>query len=60
MVTGLSKNLRLCLLRVINIAIRRNIVHRHEPPVTDKPVKVLLHDADRGFVVVEKPGSIVS
>ncbi|TCD64780.1 hypothetical protein EIP91_003640 [Steccherinum ochraceum] len=35
-----------------------NVVHRHEPPVTDKPVKVLLHDAEREFIVVEKPGSI--
>ncbi|THH29543.1 hypothetical protein EUX98_g4651 [Antrodiella citrinella] len=35
-----------------------NVVHRHEPPVTDKPVKLLLHDPEREFIVVEKPGSI--
>ena len=37
----------------------RNVVHRHEPPVTDKPVKLILHDTEREFIVVEKPGSIV-
>jgi len=37
----------------------RNIVHRHEPPVTAKPVKILHHDAERGFLVIDKPGSIV-
>lgn len=36
-----------------------NVVHRHEPPVTAKPVKVLLHDIEREFIVVDKPGSIV-
>lgn len=36
-----------------------NVVHRHEPPVTAKPVKVLLHDTEREFIVVDKPGSIV-
>ncbi|KAH9485609.1 hypothetical protein JR316_0002519 [Psilocybe cubensis] len=35
-----------------------NVVHRHEPPVTSKPVKVLLHDVEREFIVVDKPGSI--
>ncbi|CAA7260504.1 unnamed protein product [Cyclocybe aegerita] len=35
-----------------------NVVHRHEPPVTSTPVKVLLHDAEREFIVVNKPGSI--
>ncbi|TFK65564.1 tRNA-pseudouridine synthase [Pluteus cervinus] len=35
-----------------------NVVHRHEPPVTSTPVKVLLHDTERGFIVVDKPGSI--
>jgi hypothetical protein len=37
----------------------RNVVHRHEPPVTSTPVKVLLHDENRQFIVVDKPGSIV-
>ncbi|KAF8911557.1 tRNA-pseudouridine synthase [Gymnopilus junonius] len=35
-----------------------NVVHRHEPPVTATPVKVLLHDVEREFIVVDKPGSI--
>ncbi|KAL1702828.1 pseudouridine synthase [Schizophyllum commune] len=35
-----------------------NVVHRHEPPVTSTPVRVLLHDTERGFIVVNKPGSI--
>ncbi|KAJ7591618.1 pseudouridine synthase [Mycena floridula] len=35
-----------------------NIVHRHEPPVTAAPVKVLSHDVEREFIVVDKPGSI--
>jgi hypothetical protein len=37
----------------------RNVVHRHEPAVTSRPVKVLLHDNEREFIVVDKPGSIV-
>jgi 23S rRNA-/tRNA-specific pseudouridylate synthase len=36
-----------------------NIVHRHEPPVTSKPVKILLEDREREFIVIDKPGSIV-
>ncbi|KAK7052854.1 hypothetical protein VNI00_004173 [Paramarasmius palmivorus] len=36
----------------------RNVVHRHEPPVTATPVKVLQEDKDREFLVVDKPGSI--
>ncbi|KAG5653792.1 hypothetical protein H0H81_010462 [Sphagnurus paluster] len=35
-----------------------NVVHRHEPPVTSTPVKVILHDVERKFLVVDKPGSI--
>ncbi|KAJ7744694.1 pseudouridine synthase [Mycena metata] len=35
-----------------------NIVHRHEPPVTSTPIKILLHDVEREFIVVDKPGSI--
>ncbi|KAF7290074.1 PseudoU-synth-2 domain-containing protein [Mycena chlorophos] len=35
-----------------------NIVHRHEPPVTSTPVKILQHDVEREFIVVDKPGSI--
>lgn len=37
----------------------RNVVHRHEPPVTSTPVRVLFQDKDRDFIVVDKPGSIV-
>ncbi|KAF8885998.1 tRNA-pseudouridine synthase [Infundibulicybe gibba] len=35
-----------------------NVVHRHEPPVTSTPVKVLHHDVEREFIIVDKPGSI--
>ncbi|KAG8827734.1 hypothetical protein FRC19_000743 [Serendipita sp. 401] len=35
-----------------------NIVHRHEPPVTSIPVKVLQVDRERDFIVIDKPGSI--
>ncbi|KAF9651641.1 pseudouridine synthase [Thelephora ganbajun] len=35
-----------------------NVVHRHEPPVTDKPVKIIHHDAEGEFIVIDKPGSI--
>lgn len=38
----------------------RNLVHRHEPPVTGTPVKILLQDDAREIIVVDKPGSIVS
>lgn len=37
----------------------RNFVHRHELPVTGTPVRVLHHDVEREFIVVDKPGSIV-
>jgi hypothetical protein len=36
-----------------------NVVHRHEPPVTSKPVKILHEDREREFIVIDKPGSIV-
>ncbi|KAF5375500.1 hypothetical protein D9615_009184 [Tricholomella constricta] len=36
-----------------------NVVHRHEPPVTSTPVKVIFHDVERQFIIVDKPGSIV-
>ncbi|KAF5353172.1 hypothetical protein D9757_012640 [Collybiopsis confluens] len=35
-----------------------NVVHRHEPPVSSIPIKVLLEDNEREFIVVDKPGSI--
>ena len=37
-----------------------NVVHRHEPPVTSRPVKILHEDKERDFIVIDKPGSIVS
>ncbi|MBW0512561.1 hypothetical protein O181_052276 [Austropuccinia psidii MF-1] len=35
-----------------------NILHRHEPPVTGDPVKILHRDDEKGLLVVEKPGSM--
>ncbi|KAJ3807312.1 pseudouridine synthase [Lentinula aff. lateritia] len=35
-----------------------NVVHRHEPPVTATPIRILLEDNEREFIVVDKPGSI--
>lgn len=35
-----------------------NIAHRHEPPVTAEPVRILHRDDVRGLLVVEKPGSM--
>ena len=46
------------VLSVTKLAVR-NIVHRHEPPVTSTPVRVLLVDKEREFLVIDKPGSIV-
>lgn len=37
-----------------------NIVHRHEPPVTSIPVKVMKVDTEKELIVIDKPGSIVS
>ncbi|KAF9021528.1 pseudouridine synthase, partial [Hymenopellis radicata] len=38
--------------------LMENVVHRHEPPVTSTPVKVIYEDKERQFIVVNKPGSI--
>ncbi|KDQ11979.1 hypothetical protein BOTBODRAFT_113538 [Botryobasidium botryosum FD-172 SS1] len=35
-----------------------NMVHRHEPPVTSNPVKILHVDEVNEFIVIDKPGSI--
>ncbi|KAG6918886.1 hypothetical protein DXG01_010950 [Tephrocybe rancida] len=43
---------------ILNGDCIQNVVHRHEPPVTSTPVKVILHDVERQFIVVDKPGSI--
>ena len=52
-------SISLFVLVFIFINITRNIVHRHEPPVTSRQVKILQHDVEREFLVVDKPGSIV-
>lgn len=36
------------------------MVHRHEIPVPSTPVKILHRDDEHGFIVIDKPGSIVS
>ncbi|EIN04209.1 pseudouridine synthase [Punctularia strigosozonata HHB-11173 SS5] len=33
-------------------------MHRHETPVTSAPVRILHHDKERQFIVVDKPGSL--
>ncbi|KAJ1599077.1 hypothetical protein NDA14_001251 [Ustilago hordei] len=35
-----------------------NSVHRHEPPVTDEPIKIIHRDDEEGILVIVKPGSI--
>lgn len=35
-----------------------NRVHRHEPPITDEPVKIIYRDDEAGMLVIVKPGSI--
>ncbi|KAF7782767.1 hypothetical protein Agabi119p4_2143 [Agaricus bisporus var. burnettii] len=35
-----------------------NVVHRHEPPVSSRSVKILHRDTEREFIIVDKPGSI--
>ncbi|GJE98159.1 pseudouridine synthase domain-containing protein [Phanerochaete sordida] len=35
-----------------------NVAHRHEPPVTSTPVRIVHHDKERDFIVIDKPGSI--
>lgn len=44
----------------LNGALYRNTVHRHEPPITKSPVLVLHKDEARQFIVISKPGSVVS
>lgn len=48
------------MLACLNSAYGSNTVHRHEPPVTNDPVLVLHIDKEKEFVVVSKPGSMVS
>jgi len=44
--------------RLKNGDVMSNRVHRHEPPVTTEPVKILFRDEEKGHLVVRKPGSI--
>jgi hypothetical protein len=37
-----------------------NTVHRHEPPITNDPILLLHIDREKEFIVISKPGSIVS
>ena len=37
-----------------------NTVHRHEPPITNDPILVLHKDDEKGYVIISKPGSVVS
>jgi tRNA pseudouridine synthase 9 len=55
----LARNNSEMFINVDCLDMVRNVVHRHEPPVTATPVKVVLHDKERGFLVIDKPGSIV-
>jgi hypothetical protein len=49
----------LALTDTLCVCVRRNVVHRHEPPVTSTPVRILHRDDARDFIVIDKPGSIV-
>ena len=33
-------------------------IHRHEPPVSSRPVKVVHHNPETGFLVIDKPAGI--
>ncbi|KAF8326634.1 pseudouridine synthase [Cantharellus anzutake] len=35
-----------------------NVVHRHEPPVTSVPIKIIHRDDGEEILVIDKPGSI--
>ena len=35
------------------------MIHRHEPPIASTPIHILHHDPMHGFIVVDKPSSIV-
>lgn len=43
---------------VKNSDLIQNVAHRHEPPVIGDPVRIVTKDEERGFIVVEKPGSL--
>ena len=33
-------------------------IHRHEPPVSSRPVKIIHHDSESGLLVIDKPAGI--
>src|SRR5208282_5850061 len=33
-------------------------IHRHEPPVSSKPIKIIHHDVEKGLLVIDKPAGI--
>jgi tRNA pseudouridine32 synthase len=33
-------------------------IHRHEPPVSSRPIKIIHHDLEQGLLVVDKPAGI--
>lgn len=35
-------------------------MHRHEPPITNEKIELLHKDEERQFIVISKPGSVVS
>ncbi len=42
------------------LSVPRNTVHRHEPPITISPILLLHRDDEKQFIVISKPGSVVS
>jgi RluA family pseudouridine synthase len=33
-------------------------IHRHEPPVSSRPVKIIHHNSETGLIVIDKPAGI--
>jgi RluA family pseudouridine synthase len=33
-------------------------LHRHEPPVSSRPIKIIHHDMDTGLLIIDKPAGI--
>ncbi|KZT36523.1 pseudouridine synthase [Sistotremastrum suecicum HHB10207 ss-3] len=56
-VTTLNGKIALPGTIIQNGDILENIVHRHEPPVTDIPIRIL-HEVPGEYIVIDKPGSI--
>ena len=34
------------------------MIHRHEPPVSSRPIKIIHHNAETGLLVIDKPAGI--